>query len=164
MLVNTLFQKVDVFTKAVAGPLWESAMKLLSILRTYDILHTSLTGLKMSLDQALAPDVEEDCQVQPSKAPAQVKKTKPRNRRPKRIPQYQEAVKNDGTCNVPSKWAVFYVSEYWGDGWRVPLRIRCHTRGGRRNHSNEPLLVLHACSYHIVVPKRSPLYCCCLWL
>jgi hypothetical protein len=45
MLVNTLFQKADVFTKAVAGPLWENAMKLLSILSDYKILHTSSTGL-----------------------------------------------------------------------------------------------------------------------
>ena len=30
MLVNTLFQKADVFTKAIAGPLWENAVKLLS--------------------------------------------------------------------------------------------------------------------------------------
>ena len=55
MLVNTLFQKVDVFTKAVAGSLWENAMKILSILKTYDVLHTSSTGLKMSLGQAWRP-------------------------------------------------------------------------------------------------------------
>ena len=55
MLVNTLFQKADVFTKAVAGSLWENAMKILSILKTYDVLHTSSTGLKMSLGQAWRP-------------------------------------------------------------------------------------------------------------
>ena len=32
-------------------------MKLLSILKTYSILQTSSTGLKMSLEQALVPDV-----------------------------------------------------------------------------------------------------------
>ena len=72
----------------VAGSLWENAMKLLSILKTYGILQTSSTGLKMSLEQALVPDVGEDCQVQASKAPAQVKKQKPRNRRPRRIQQF----------------------------------------------------------------------------
>jgi hypothetical protein len=41
----------------VAGSLWENAMKLLSILKTYSILQTSSTGLKMSLEQALVPDV-----------------------------------------------------------------------------------------------------------
>ena len=30
MLVTTLFQKADVFTKVVAGSLWDNAMKLLS--------------------------------------------------------------------------------------------------------------------------------------
>ena len=30
MLVNTLFQKADIFTKAVAGPPWDNAMKLLA--------------------------------------------------------------------------------------------------------------------------------------
>ena len=62
MLVNTLFQKADVFTKAVAGPLWDNAMKLklLSILKTYDVLRTSSTGLKMSLNQPLEPDVGND--------------------------------------------------------------------------------------------------------
>ena len=81
VLVNTLFQKADVFTKAVAGSAWENAMKLLSTLKTYDILHTSSTGHKMSLEHALAPDVGEGCQVKPSKAPAKVKKQKARNRR-----------------------------------------------------------------------------------
>ena len=56
MLVNTLFQKADVFTKAVAGPLWDNAEKLLSILKTYNVLRTSSTGLKMSRDQALEPE------------------------------------------------------------------------------------------------------------
>ena len=41
----------------------------------------------------MAPDVGEDCQVQPSKAPAQVKKSNPRNRQPKRIPQYNNTRK-----------------------------------------------------------------------
>ena len=34
MLVNTLFQKANVFTTAVVGPLWDDAMKLFSILKT----------------------------------------------------------------------------------------------------------------------------------
>ena len=62
MLVNTLFQKADVFTKAVAGPLWENAMKLLSILNDYKILHASSTGLKMNfenLDETLGPSYVE---------------------------------------------------------------------------------------------------------
>ena len=62
MLVNTLFQKADVFTKVVAGPLWENAMKLLSFLSDYKILHTSSTGLKMNfenLDEALGPSYGE---------------------------------------------------------------------------------------------------------
>ena len=62
MLVNTRFQKADVFTKAVAGPLWENEMKLLSILNDYKILHTSSTGLKMNfenLDEALGPSYGE---------------------------------------------------------------------------------------------------------
>ena len=98
MLVNTLFQKADVFTKAVAGPLWDNATKLLSIPKTYDVLRTSSTGLKMSLDQALEPDVGDDFQAQTrSKGPAQVKKAKLRNRRPRRIPQYKEAVEKDNS-------------------------------------------------------------------
>ena len=63
MLVNTLFQKADVFTKAIAGPLWENAVKLLSnILKDYKILHTSSTGLKMNfenLEEALGPSYGE---------------------------------------------------------------------------------------------------------
>jgi hypothetical protein len=63
MLVNTLFQKADVFTKAIAGPLWENAVKLLSdILKDYKILHTSSTRLKMNfenLEEALGPSYGE---------------------------------------------------------------------------------------------------------
>ena len=62
MLVNTLFQKVDVFTKRLVGPLWENTMKFLSILGDYKILHTSSTGLKINfenLDEALGPSYGE---------------------------------------------------------------------------------------------------------
>ena len=62
MLVNALFQKVDVFIKAVTGPLWANTMKFLSILGDYKILHTSSTGLKMNfenLDEALGPSYGE---------------------------------------------------------------------------------------------------------
>ena len=70
-------------------------MKLLSIFRTYGLLHTPSTGLKMSLDR-------DDVQPQPTlKAPAHVKKAKPRNRRPRRIPQYKEAVEVDESANMP---------------------------------------------------------------
>ena len=52
----------------------------------------------MSLDQALEPDVGDDLQAQTrSKAPGQVKKAKPRNHRPGRIPQYKEAVEKDNS-------------------------------------------------------------------
>ena len=84
-------------TKAVAGPLWDNAI-VFSILKTYDVLRTSSTGLKMSLEQALEPDVGDDFQAQTrANAPAQVKKAKPRNRRPRRIRQYQEAVKKENS-------------------------------------------------------------------
>ena len=69
MLVNTLFQKADVFTKAVAGPLWENARKRLNILKDYTILHTSSTGLKVNfenLDEALGPSYGE---VRPESKP-----------------------------------------------------------------------------------------------
>ena len=66
MLVNTMLtlysKKADVFTKAVAEPLWENAMKLLGILNDGKILHTSSTGLKMNfenLDEALGPSYGE---------------------------------------------------------------------------------------------------------
>ena len=98
MLVNALFQKADVFTKAVAGPLWDNAEKLLSILKTYKVLRTSSTGLKMSRDKALEPEAGGGLQTQNhTKAPAQAKRAKPRNRRPRRIPQYKEAVKKDNS-------------------------------------------------------------------
>ena len=62
MLVNTLFQKVDIFTKMLVGPFWENTMKFLSILGDYKILHTSSTGLKINfknLDEALGPSYGE---------------------------------------------------------------------------------------------------------
>ena len=40
-LVNTLHQKGDLFTKAVAGPLWGNAMKLIALIDEYEIIKTS---------------------------------------------------------------------------------------------------------------------------
>ena len=91
MLVNTLFQKADVFTKAVAGPLWENAMKLLSILWDYKILHTSSTGLKMNfenLDEALGPSYGE---VQPGPKPMPKATMKKRKKKAQRILPYARA-------------------------------------------------------------------------
>ena len=72
------------FTKAVAGPLWENAMKLLSILGDYRILHTSSTGLKMNfanLDEALGPSYRE-VRPEPKSVPkATVKKCKKKAQR-----------------------------------------------------------------------------------
>ena len=111
-VVNTLFQNADVLTRAVAGTLWENATKLFSILKTYNILHTSSTGLKMSLEQALAPDAGEDCQAQPSTAPAQVKKNRNQEtgdqggfhhtRKPSRTATPAMCLSNDLSCMSPS--------------------------------------------------------------
>ena len=52
--------------------------------------------------QALEPDVGDDVQPQPTlKAPAHVKKAKLRNRQPRRISQYKEAVELDESANMP---------------------------------------------------------------
>ena len=52
----------------------------------------------MSLDQALERDTGDGLRTQNhTKAPAQVKKAKPTNRRPRRIPQYKEAVEQDNS-------------------------------------------------------------------
>ena len=122
VLVNTLFQKADVFTKAVAGSVWENAMKLLNTLKTYDILHTSSTGHKMSLEHALAPDVGEGCQVKPSKAPAKVKKQKARNRptggfhntkKPLRTATLAICLSNDPSCMFPSTEVMVGQCHFW---------------------------------------------------
>jgi len=46
MLVNTLHQKGDLFTKAVAGPLWSNAMKLIALIEEYEIIKTWSAGLR----------------------------------------------------------------------------------------------------------------------
>ena len=52
----------------------------------------------MRLDQALEPDTGDGLQTQNhTKAPAQVKKAKPRKRGPRRILQYKEAVEQDNS-------------------------------------------------------------------
>ena len=91
MLVNILFQKVDVFTKAVTGPLWENTMKFLSILGDYKILHTSSTGLKMNfenLDEALGPSYGE---VQPGPKSMPKATMKKRKKKAQRILPYARA-------------------------------------------------------------------------
>lgn len=47
-LVRSLDQKADVFTKAVAGPLWVNAMKLMALVREYTVISSSQTGLKLT--------------------------------------------------------------------------------------------------------------------
>ena len=49
-LVRSLDQKADVFTKAVAGGLWANAMKLLEIVQEYEIISSTQTGLKLTID------------------------------------------------------------------------------------------------------------------
>ena len=49
-LVRSLEQKADVFTKAVAGGLWANAMKLLEIVQEYEIISSTQTGLKHTID------------------------------------------------------------------------------------------------------------------
>ena len=78
---------------------------------------TSSTGLKISLDQALEPDTGDGLQAQNhTKAPAQVKKAKLRNRRPRRIPQYKEVVEQDNPYSMPSKQQSFIIMPemHWG--------------------------------------------------
>ena len=88
MLVNTLHQKGDLFTKAVAGPLWGNAMKLIALIEEYEIIKTSSAGLKMtgtediSLEQAIGP--EQDGVAVPA-----FKKRK--KRKPQRVPQFLQA-------------------------------------------------------------------------
>ena len=91
MLVNTLHQKGDLFTKAVAGPLWSNAMKLIALIEEYEIIKTSSAGLKMtgtediSLEQAIGP--EQDAVAVP-RAQAFKKRKK---RKPQRVPQFLQA-------------------------------------------------------------------------
>ena len=91
MLVNTLHQKGDLFTKAVAGPLWSNAMKLIALIEEYEIIKTSSAGLKMtgieeiSLEQAIGP--QQDVVAVP-RAQAFKKRKK---RKPQRVPQFLQA-------------------------------------------------------------------------
>ena len=70
MLVNTLHQKCDVFTKAVAGPLWGNAMKLIALVDQFSIIKTSSASLKIAgteevcLDQAIGPDTQAEAAPQ----------------------------------------------------------------------------------------------------
>ena len=81
-LVRTSEPKADVFTKAVAGPLWPTAMDLMALIKTCEIISSTQTGLKLASDfnealgQTAAP---------PVRAAAYKKKQK---RRPQRTPLY----------------------------------------------------------------------------
>lgn len=48
-LVRSLDQKADVFTKAVAGPLWVNAMKLMALVRECTVISSSQAGLKLTI-------------------------------------------------------------------------------------------------------------------
>ena len=55
MLVGTKYQRADIFTKALSGPLWQPALNMLGIHEEYNIIKTSQAGLKISQDMTLAP-------------------------------------------------------------------------------------------------------------
>ena len=57
MLVGTKYQRADIFTKALAGPLWGPALLMLGIYDNYEVLKTSNAGLKIShsSEMTLAP-------------------------------------------------------------------------------------------------------------
>lgn len=82
-LVRSLDQKADVFTKAVAGPLWVNAMKLMALVREYRVISSSQTGLKLTIDfsQAL-------CQTATPGVRTGYKKRQ--KRKPQRVPPYSK--------------------------------------------------------------------------
>ena len=91
MLANTLHQKCDVFTKAVAGPLWGNAMKLIALVDQGSIIKTSSASLKIvgtleiSLDQAIGPDTQAEA------VPRMQAYEQHKNGKPQRVPQFLEA-------------------------------------------------------------------------
>ena len=54
-MVGTKYQRADIFTKALSGPLWQPALNMLGIHEEYNIIKTSQAGLKISQDMTLAP-------------------------------------------------------------------------------------------------------------
>ena len=82
MLVGTKHQKADMFTKALSGPLWEPALKMLGIFAGYTIIKTSQAGLKISQDMTLAPPAADAGQVEYKVGYKKKQKRKPMRQAP----------------------------------------------------------------------------------
>ena len=85
VLVRSLGQKADIFTKAVSNGLWNNAVELLGIVSEYQVISSTQTGLKMkeeiNLNEALGQSAPQTNKIGVRKA---------KKKKPIRVPLYSK--------------------------------------------------------------------------